>query len=279
VSAAPLTWISGDAAYMTFMAQTPNPRPISEAERKQRSDNAKAQGRQPGTTLFGFKETRDSELNDTLHKNLEQDGAPRPRATPLPPAPSKTSDPRYIPGVSEHDDDMTDEEWFEAMGPVPEGPIPFANGECTECGEEAEFRYANIPNGYRTANDGRFCAHHAAKLAADGKEIEEFPQPLEPGEKAVWLIEGDDHEYVKVEATSEEEAIEEAAGIFEARYDDDDDDDDDEGDEDATYDVRDSLTVAGVFRGEGDGYSDELEFVPYGDIDENRAYGLLAYAD
>lgn len=33
---------------------------------------------------------------------------------------AKTDDPRYIEGVSDMDDDMTDEEWFEAMGPAPE---------------------------------------------------------------------------------------------------------------------------------------------------------------
>lgn len=32
----------------------------------------------------------------------------------------KESDPRYIAGVSEVDDDMSDEEWVEAMGPAPE---------------------------------------------------------------------------------------------------------------------------------------------------------------
>lgn len=30
--------------------------------------------------------------------------------------PIKSADPRYVPGVSEHDDDMTDAEWVEAMG-------------------------------------------------------------------------------------------------------------------------------------------------------------------
>lgn len=31
----------------------------------------------------------------------------------------KEDDPRYVPGVSEWDDDSTDREWFEAMGPAP----------------------------------------------------------------------------------------------------------------------------------------------------------------
>lgn len=34
--------------------------------------------------------------------------------------PRKSGDPRYVPDVSEHDDDMTDAEWFWAMGPVPQ---------------------------------------------------------------------------------------------------------------------------------------------------------------
>ena len=31
----------------------------------------------------------------------------------------KMDDPRYIAGISEYEDDMTDEEWFETMGPSP----------------------------------------------------------------------------------------------------------------------------------------------------------------
>lgn len=34
-------------------------------------------------------------------------------------ASTKTTDPRYVPGVSAHDDDMTDEEWLHTMGPAP----------------------------------------------------------------------------------------------------------------------------------------------------------------
>lgn len=40
------------------------------------------------------------------------------------PLPSKESDPRYVPGVSEWDDDSTDQEWFEAMGPAPTPDAP-----------------------------------------------------------------------------------------------------------------------------------------------------------
>lgn len=39
--------------------------------------------------------------------------------------PTKESDPRYEAGVSEHDDDMTDEEWFEAYGPAEAVPFVF----------------------------------------------------------------------------------------------------------------------------------------------------------
>lgn len=96
--------------------------------------------------------------------------------------------------------------------------------------------------------------------------------PAAPGEVLVWLIEGDDHEFVKVEAATEEEALDLAADSFEDRYGDRDDED-----EDRTP-VRDLLIVAGTFRGDVDGYSDELEFVPYGDIDEIAAVRKLENA-
>lgn len=38
---------------------------------------------------------------------------------------SKITDPRYVPGVSEHDDDMTDAEWREVMGPISLDPEPW----------------------------------------------------------------------------------------------------------------------------------------------------------
>ncbi|WP_143015808.1 hypothetical protein [Microbacterium sp. 77mftsu3.1] len=41
------------------------------------------------------------------------------------PAGIKESDPRYEPGVSDVDDDMTDEEWVEAFGEAPPGPFVF----------------------------------------------------------------------------------------------------------------------------------------------------------
>ena len=145
---------------------------------------------------------------------------------------------------------------------------------CTVCGHRAEYRFGNVPRGYRSPEtESAFCGMHAAKVAAEGQPIEELPRPQEPGETVVWLIAGDDHEYELVEATSEEDALDEAAARFSARYDGDDDDADEVGEDD--FDVRASLTVAGVFRGDVDGYTDELDFVPYGDIAENDAYGKL----
>ena len=143
---------------------------------------------------------------------------------------------------------------------------------CTEeCGRAAEYRYANVPRGYRAPGvESAFCGTCAAKIAADGGTIEELPQPVQPGETVVWLIEGDDHEFELVEAASEDEAIELAGEAFEARYDEDEDGD--------SVDVRDFLVVAGTFRGDIGGYSDEFEFAPYGDIHENTAYQKLEQA-
>lgn len=74
----------------------------------------------------------------------------------------------------------------------------------------------------------------------------------------------------RVEAASEDEAVDRAADQFADR---ESDEDDDEG----AGDLRAYLTVVGVFRGDVFVYSDELEFVPFRDIDENTAYGLLQY--
>lgn len=147
---------------------------------------------------------------------------------------------------------------------APAGPA------CTECDGPAVYRLGNIPNGYRTPSDPVYCEVHAAAVAADGRSIEALPEPQQPGEVIVWLVEGDDHEYVKVEAATEDEALDLAADSFDNRYDDDDDDDEN--------DVRDLLVIAGTFRGDVYGYSDEMEFVPYGDIDENTAFGKLQHA-
>lgn len=151
---------------------------------------------------------------------------------------------------------------------------------CTEgCGAQAEYRLANIPRGYRAPDsESFFCAVHAASAAAEGTDIERFPEPQQEGEEIIWLIEGDDHELKLVEATTEEEALDKAAELFEEQYDDDDDDDEEDDEDRQPTDVRDFLAVAGTFRGDIDGYSDELDFVPHGDISENDAYGKLENA-
>lgn len=139
---------------------------------------------------------------------------------------------------------------------------------CTEgCGRTSVYRLGDIPNGYRAPDsEGALCEVHAAAAAASGTAIEPFPQPQEPGETLVWLIEGDDHEYVRVEATTEEQALELAAESFEDMYGYDDDE---------RTPIEDLLVVAGAFRGDVDGYSDELEYVPTGGISENTAYSKL----
>lgn len=141
---------------------------------------------------------------------------------------------------------------------------------CTEgCGAQAEYRLANVARGYRVPDsESAFCPVHAAIAASEGTAIEELPKPQQEGEKILWLVEGDDHEVKLVEAISEDEAIELAADLFEEQYDDDDED---------GHDVRDILTIAGTFRGDIDGYSDEYTFVPSGDLNENDAFTKLEY--
>jgi len=148
---------------------------------------------------------------------------------------------------------------------------------CTEgCGRPPVYRSGNIPNGYRAPqSESAWCEVHAAEMAADGGSIERFPEPQAPGEVLVWLIEGDDHEFVKVEAASEDEALERAAEQFEDRYDEGDEDEDEGG---GDHDIIDSLRVAGAFRGDVDGYSDELDFVPLPGVVENDAYHALQYS-
>ena len=145
---------------------------------------------------------------------------------------------------------------------------------CTEgCGEVAQYRDANVPRGYRTAGDAAYCSAHAAEHAADGGSIEPLPRPQRDGETLVWAVEGDDHEVELVTATTPEEALELALEAFRSRYDEDDSDDADaDGDDRYSADL---LTIAGAFRGNGDGYTDELDFVPHNDIDENDAYRAL----
>lgn len=51
---------------------------------------------------------------------------------------TKNEDPRYVPGVSEHDDDMTDAEWNEAMGEPPSDSTPDPYPEHTKLQTLAE---------------------------------------------------------------------------------------------------------------------------------------------
>ncbi|AUG29498.1 hypothetical protein CXR34_08605 [Microbacterium hominis] len=136
---------------------------------------------------------------------------------------------------------------------------------CAECESNAEYRYANIPRGYRTKNDPLYCGAHAAKVAAEGQPIEVIPT----GPATVWLVEGDDHEYELVEACSEDEALDIAADQLKDRYGDEEDGED--------YDPRDSLTIVGAFTGDPDD-TDELVFIETeGADDEARALEALAY--
>jgi len=92
---------------------------------------------------------------------------------------------------------------------------------------------------------------------------------LADGEQLVWLIEGDDHEYERVEAATEDEALDLAADLFTERYSDEDRDDD----EYEPTPIRDLLRVKGVFRGD----ADELEFLPYPGTSERSAIAALDY--
>lgn len=69
-----------------------------------------------------------------------------------------------------------------------------------------------------------------------------------PKKTYIYRVEGDDHETVDVEASSEDEAIDLAADLFEERYGDDDED---------SGDVRDILAVKAVYEGDIDAFDDE----------------------
>lgn len=70
----------------------------------------------------------------------------------------KTDDPRYIPGVSEWDDDCIDQEWFDAMGPAPD---PDASDE--ELGPVCEDCLKYLP-------DDQIAAKHPHVLCEDCQE-------------------------------------------------------------------------------------------------------------
>lgn len=95
-------------------------------------------------------------------------------------------------------------------------------------------------------------------MVADGRSIERIPTPQKEGEALAWLIRGDDHEYVLVEAVTEGEAESKGEEVFRQRY----------GGEPV-------VTVEAAFRGDAEDYIDLLEWVPGLGSEENDAYDLL----
>lgn len=95
----------------------------------------------------------------------------------------------------------------------------------------------------------------AARTHGEGDAVLAPARSHTPGETLIWVIEGDDHEAVRVEAATIDEAIDLAAASFSAQY----------GEE---YD-SDLLNVAGAFRGDIDDI-DELEFVAVESIDNEK---------
>jgi hypothetical protein len=75
-----------------------------------------------------------------------------------------------------------------------------------------------------------------------------------PKKTYIYRVEGDDHETEDVEASSEEEALNIAAELFEERYSGDEEDDDDDSE---PTDVRDLLFVKAVYEGDINDYDDE----------------------
>lgn len=134
--------------------------------------------------------------------------------------------------------------------------ITLAEPTCTECGATAQYRYANIPRGYRTDDDPTWCPEHAAATAADGFQIARIPQ----GPPSVWVIEGDDHEARVVEASDADEAISLAADDFSDQY--------------GEFYDRELCTVVGAFVGDISDL-DELEFVPT-EYAQNESHALAA---
>jgi hypothetical protein len=84
-----------------------------------------------------------------------------------------------------------------------------------------------------------------------------------PEVELVWVVEGDDHEVVVVEARNADDALDVAWGEFSSRYGGDEDEDDEDG-----Y-GRDSLDVAGAFSGDIDD-TDSLVFVPQDSYDDEK---------
>lgn len=95
----------------------------------------------------------------------------------------KTDDPRYVPGVSEFDDDATDQEWFEAVGPA---PAQDASDE--ELGPVCEDCMKHLPDDQIATKDPRI-------LCEDCQDVEDFPEFTEvqmAKQKELWVT-VDDH--------------------------------------------------------------------------------------
>lgn len=134
---------------------------------------------------------------------------------------------------------------------------------CSLCGATpATFRVGGVDRGYRAADEPHYCVKCAASEAAEGTSIEFAPLPQQCDERLTWLVEGDDHEYVTVEALTAEDALEEAAMVFAERY-------------DERCNADNLELIAGFRDEEGSGYSDDLTWVPGTGVGENDAYKII----
>lgn len=141
-----------------------------------------------------------------------------------------------------------------------------AGPSCASCGTTpAPFRLGGVTRGYRDPNEAHYCPQCAATEAADGMQIERAPLPQQTEELLTWLVEGDDHEYVTVNAPTAERAIEDAAASFSERY-------------DEPY-AEDLLQVVAGFREDEEDPFGELTWVPGTGAAENDAYITLDEAD
>lgn len=90
-----------------------------------------------------------------------------------------------------------------------------------------------------------------------------------PKKTYIYRIEGDDHETEDVEASSEAEALDIAAELFESRYAEGDEEDDEDNE---PIDYRENLTVKGVYEGDIDAYDDEWTPVTPGKLFHDPSY-------
>lgn len=89
----------------------------------------------------------------------------------------KENDPRYLPGVSEWDDDATDEEWFEAMGPAPD---PDASDE--DLGPVCEDCLKYLPDAQIVTKDPRILCEDCQ----DADDASEFTEAQLAAQKRLW---------------------------------------------------------------------------------------------